>query len=237
MFVSLRTITRKAMEFGVNATGRRSSYRHRETVAVSNAILARTLVKSTVALWIAVLSLLSLTGCQTLSLPAIDPTGNRIFSNATTTLINPHDPNNGYPSTQPAFQAPPNPPKCLANTTGTPQGRCKGCLAGTGCLGRKKAVEEIRGKCGQLLLTPTSIVAPVGGEVILLAGICGKDEYLVTNEPIEWMLAPDGVGQIVEVGDDAKGQKKSFFAKKETGPKVEKVGIDFARVARAESRA
>lgn len=165
-------------------------------------------------------------GCQTLSLPAIDPTGNRIFTpNGFTTLINPHDPNNGYPSTQPAFQAPPNPPACTQ--TGDKK-LCKGCLSGKGCLAKRKEAEEERGRCGQLLLTPTRIVAPVGGEVILLAGVCGKDGSLVTDEPIEFMISQDGVGEFVQVGDDSKGQRTSFF-KKDTRPKVEKLGIDFAR--------
>ena len=165
-------------------------------------------------------------GCQTLSLPAIDPTGNRIFTpNGFTTLINPHDPNNGYPSTQPAFQAPPNPPACTQ--TGDKK-LCKGCLSGKGCFAKRKEAEEVRGRCGQLLLTPTSIIAPVGGEVILLAGVCGKDGYLVTDEPIEFMISQDGVGEIVQVGDDSKGQRPSFF-KKDLRPKVEKLGIDFAK--------
>ena len=165
-------------------------------------------------------------GCQTLSLPAIDPTGNRIFTpNGFTTLINPHDPNNGYPSTQPAFQTPPNPPACTQ--TGDKK-LCKGCLSGKGCLAKRKEAEEERGRCGQLLLTPTRIVAPVGGEVILLAGVCGKDGNLVTDEPIEFMISQDGVGEFVQVGDDAKGQRTSLF-KKDTRPKVEKLGIDFAR--------
>jgi len=168
---------------------------------------------------------MSLVGCNTLSLPAIDTTGNRIFSGAPLQFVNPHDPNNGYPSQQPAFQTPPDPPACVQQGD---KKLCKGCLSGKGCLAKRKEAEEIRGRCGQLLLTPTRIVAPVGGEVILLAGVCGKDEYLVTNEPIEWMLAPQSVGEFLEVGDDAKGQKRSVW-KKDISPKVEKLGVDFAR--------
>ncbi len=178
------------------------------------------------------LAVASLSGCNTLSLPAIDPTGNRIFAggiNPFTKLINPHDPNNGYPSQQPSFQTPPNPPPCMQGASGSEKKLCKGCLAGKGCLAKRKEAEDVRGRCGQLLLTPTRIVAPVGGEVILLAGVCGKDGYLVTNEPIEWMLSPRSVGEFVEVGDDAKGQRRTSFFGKEIGPKVEKLGVDFAR--------
>ncbi len=77
-----------------------------------------------------------------------------------------------------------------------------------------------------MLLTPTTIVAPVGGEVVLLAGICGEDGYLVTKEPIEWMLSPESVGTFLEVGDDAKGKTlRQWHAK----PKVEKLDVDFAK--------
>ncbi len=175
---------------------------------------------------IAAIGLSSLTGCHTLSLPAIDQSGNRLFApNQSTSVVNPHDPNNGYPSTAPAYRDPPNPPKCT-HGGGKP---CAGCLAGKGCLFNKKKEDDWRGRCGQLLITPNRIVAPVGGEVILLAGICGKDEHLVTNEPIEWMLAPESVGQFVEVGDDAKGKRQSFFWRSSNNPLVEKLDVDFAR--------
>ncbi len=56
------------------------------------------------------------------------------------------------------------------------------------------------GQRGQLLMTPSRIVAPVGSEVVVLAGICGGDGYFVKNQPLEWMLSNDSVGQIIEVG-------------------------------------
>ncbi len=194
--------------------------------SVSTRLFFESLIRTKVLL--VFLASVAMSGCQTLSLPAIDPTGNRIFSNEFTKIVNPHDPSNGYPSQQPAFQAPPNPPACMQGKDGSPKKLCQGCLSGKGCLAKRKAAEEIRGRCGQLLLTPLSIVAPVGGEVILLAGICGKDEFLVTNEPIEWMLSPTSVGEFVEVGDDAKGQRRSFW-KRDDSPRVEKLGVDFAR--------
>lgn len=166
-----------------------------------------------------VVSLIS--GCQTLTLPRIDPTGNRIFAPGGTALVNPLGPAGGYPSTAPAFRDPPTPPKCIDDEN------CKGCLS---CFSKKNgnSADVERGRCGELLLTPNRLVAPVGGEVILLAGVCGKDGMLVTDEQIEWMLSPESVGQIVEVGDDVKGQKPSFWKKSEA-IKVEKLGVDFAR--------
>ena len=56
------------------------------------------------------------------------------------------------------------------------------------------------GQRGQLIMTPSRIVAPVGSEVVVLAGICGGDGYFVKNQPLEWMLSNDSVGQIIEVG-------------------------------------
>ncbi len=49
-------------------------------------------------------------------------------------------------------------------------------------------------------MTPSRIIAPVGSEVVVLAGICGGDGYFATNQPLEWMLSNDSVGQIIEVG-------------------------------------
>lgn len=62
-----------------------------------------------------------------------------------------------------------------------------------------------RGKRGCILLSPQKIVAPVGGEVVLLSGICGNEGYLQVGEPLEWMLTPESVGTFIQVGDDDPG--------------------------------
>jgi hypothetical protein len=41
----------------------------------------------------------------------------------------------------------------------------------------------------------------VGSEVVLKAGICGADGYLVANQRMEWLLSPGGVGQFVDLGE------------------------------------
>ena len=51
----------------------------------------------------------------------------------------------------------------------------------------------------ELILMPQVTVAPVGSEVVLLAAVRGPDQYLRTNQRVEWMLEPGGVGQFVEV--------------------------------------
>jgi uncharacterized repeat protein (TIGR01451 family) len=49
-------------------------------------------------------------------------------------------------------------------------------------------------------LTPNKVIAPVGCEVVMLAGVCGSDGYLLARQPVEWMLAPGGVGEFITVG-------------------------------------
>ncbi len=51
-----------------------------------------------------------------------------------------------------------------------------------------------------LVVCPHEAVAPVGGEVIVLAGVLAADGYLRTNERVEWMLDPGGPGRFVDVG-------------------------------------
>jgi uncharacterized repeat protein (TIGR01451 family) len=49
-------------------------------------------------------------------------------------------------------------------------------------------------------LSPSQVIAPVGSEVIMIASVAGGEGYLLTNERVEWTLAPDGVGQFLSPG-------------------------------------
>ena len=49
-----------------------------------------------------------------------------------------------------------------------------------------------------LRMTPAGIMAPVGSEVVLKAGICGCDGNLVANRRVDWQLS--GAGQFSELG-------------------------------------
>lgn len=173
-------------------------------------------------------------------LPAIDPSGNRIFLPApnSTTLLTPNSanqnalsnplrpgsfgqgatfnnngtqiqqpppqptflapaqprPNNFVrPHQGPAFRHPPTPPPC---GSGFADGRRQ----------QKKhfipdpTEHKTAGQKGQILMSPSRIIAPVGSEVVVIAGICGGDGFLSMNQPLEWMLSNDSVGQIIEVG-------------------------------------
>ncbi len=179
------------------------------------------------AIWFCLILLMFGTGCQGIFLPRIDPNGSRIFLPfpATTNVQLPRLHSQGnQPGILPnsAFPEPAAPPPCL-------DGEGEG---GVCNMFKNKLVGHIHdkhkspGSCGELQLTPMRVVAPVGGEVVLLAGICGKDGFLVKREPIEWMLSPDSVGTFIEVGDDARSQVIRALRK---DPKVEKLDVDFAR--------
>ncbi len=185
----------------------------------------RTILQRVSFLFLAIVVLAG-NGCSTCRLPAIDPTGNRILSGDLTQLTLPRI----HASTQnvgvvptPGFREPPPPPACLQGPSIAPTAR----PVGHKVLQRHHKMDD-RGRCGQLLLTPTRIVAPVNGDVVLMSGICGEDGYLVTGETIEWMIAPDSVGHIVEVGDDGSTSGGGLFHGS-TESAVQKLGIDFAR--------
>ena len=163
-------------------------------------------------------------GFAQLRLPAIDPLGRQLFlpQRSTQILSNPLRPNQaptgvfqppsfaqaqsqaqaqtqaqqfqrqGIIRSQPAFQQPATPPPC--DGSGARQRT------------RKKHFipnptdQKSRGQLGEIIMTPSRIVAPVGSEVVVLAGICGGDGFFVKNQPLEWMLSNNSVGELVEVG-------------------------------------
>ena len=147
------------------------------------------------------LVMLTLCGCSRIRLPAIDPSGERIFlpAPASTTWVAP-EPWAGWNPASPwlpkaVFSGPADPLPCSDG----PQ--AKG-IPGVDPWTGLPQTPRPPGESGELLITPRRLVAPVGGEVVVLAGLCGPDGYLVTKQPIEWILAPDGVGHFVAVGDE-----------------------------------
>ncbi len=160
--------------------------------------------------------------------PAIDPNGQSIFLPypASTEIRVPQV--HATPTTPgifpvEAYTTPTTPPPCLDGTT-SQSGICN--LFQCKKIIQNHVDKHNPGRCGEIQLSPLRVVAPVNGEVLLMAGICGKDGFLVKKEPLEWMLSPDSVGQFIEVGDDAKGRLCSSLYNK---PKVEKLDVDFAR--------
>lgn len=52
-----------------------------------------------------------------------------------------------------------------------------------------------------ITITPGRVIAPVGSEVVMQAGLCAPDRNLMPGQRVEWLLDPAGVGQIVAVGE------------------------------------
>ncbi len=143
-------------------------------------------------------------GCSRLRFPRIDPTGQRIFLPAESTplaplpntLSNPNLPANSFGAPvnpSPAFTQPPPVAPCCGGRLIQRPGRQPLLLP--------KAHEvKRRGPQGSIVMSPGRIIAPVGSEVVVLAGLCGDDGTFIINQPLEWMLSNDSVGQFIEVG-------------------------------------
>jgi len=144
---------------------------------------------------------------------------------------------------EPAFREPEPPPPCLQGGPGSghtcgPQCGPGGGLGQDECalgppavlIGKDGCCKDYcclpkQGKRGRLMLSPGRVVAPVGGEVILLSGVCGTDGYLVTGEPIEWMLTPESVGHFIEIAPDDANPLQRLV----NSASVAKVSGSFAR--------
>ena len=145
----------------------------------------------------------------------------------------------------PAFVDPATPPPCIEESApgalppcGKTLGATSPCgdecrigppavLLGDECHTKMKDCLRLptKGTRGCILLSPQRIVAPVGGEVILMSGVCGTDGYLAMGEPLEWMLTPESVGTFIEVGDDAPGALHRLA----NIEKTDKISPSFAR--------
>ncbi|MCA9153806.1 MAG: DUF11 domain-containing protein [Planctomycetales bacterium] len=158
--------------------------------------------------------LLAISGCAQIRLPAIDPTGQSIFlpSPYSTTLETPCA---GLPKPsclEPAWEAPPLPPPCVEPGPALPVFeplQVAPPIVATPAPPRTKHphLDKLKHKhdqLGHITLTPTKVIAPVGGEVILTAGLCDPSGLLVTREPVRWIMTNDSVGHFVEVGDDER---------------------------------
>ncbi|MEM6654512.1 MAG: hypothetical protein AAF596_01790 [Planctomycetota bacterium] len=92
----------------------------------------------------------------------------------------------------------PQPGAPVAVTPGTqPPGPIRSRL--TGC---DLFSDRVRGD--RVVITPQRVLAPVGTEVIVRAGVCGEDGYLRTNRRIDWLLAKQGAGEFVQVGEEGE---------------------------------
>ncbi len=139
----------------------------------------RTLLLTT--LWIAIVSI----GCAPFRVPRIDPSGQRIFARDTTSV----DCNLGCFNQQPAFQQPAPLSPCPA----------PGVTPLTPLPAAPKDVADPEA----LQLSPSRVVAPVGTEVVLVAGVNRKKHLHEAGRPVNWILSRESVGYITEVGKDS----------------------------------
>lgn len=156
--------------------------------------MARSPSRSTFALLAALVAGLLASGCA--GLPRIDPSGRQILiwpDRQTAAPALPGVPTLGNIDVPPVFAGqtptvpPPGDPLAAPVLGATPV------IVQPGQPGAPRAE--------QLSITPRRLLAPVGSEVILKAGVCGPNDYLRTNRRIEWMLGQEGSGQFVTVGE------------------------------------
>ena len=145
-------------------------------------------------------------GCAQLKVPAIDPSGRRIFlpCEQGTTFV-PPTPVPCAP--QPAFTTPPVPPPCGPDAapplvTPPPAGPVAVMPAPAPARTPATACGSGQARQGYLTLSPARLLAPVGSEIVLVAGLCDDRGALVARQPLEWSLSQESVGQIVSSGEE-----------------------------------
>ncbi len=168
-----------------------------------------------------------LAGCR---LPAIDQSGQRIFlppPNSTSLAVGPP---NGCFFPEPAFRSPPAPPECVVPfdptaTVAVPGLQPAPFIQPAPLIQPAPAVQAApvatpqpaprtlfqNQASGTLKLTPGRIVAPVGSEVVLTAGVCGDDGYFIRGQSLEWSLSQESVGNFVEVSDGERRLLRRIF--------------------------
>ncbi len=123
-------------------------------------------------------------GCANFQMPRIDPTGESLF------VYDSPPAASGY-GTTPYGQTPYH--STPAYSTSTPG------YYGTPAPSYDEIPGQMRwGDNVCITLSPTRTIAPVGSEVVLLAGVVDVEGFLRTNERIEWTLSPAGVGHFVD---------------------------------------
>lgn len=134
-------------------------------------------------------AVLVVSGCA--SLPRIDPSGERFFiwPNQQTAPVVAAAPTVGNPFAPPVFTDPVFPQATMPATSAATASTVVAPVQPSGT----PAPET-------LTITPARVLAPIGSEVVLIAGICTDKNYLVTDQKIEWLLARQNAGEIVDLG-------------------------------------
>jgi len=68
---------------------------------------------------------------------------------------------------------------------------------------------------GVMKVTPEHYIAPVGSEVVVLAGVCSAGGRYLVGEPIQWILSQESRGHFVAVANEDDGWRGLFTSKSE----------------------
>jgi uncharacterized repeat protein (TIGR01451 family) len=142
-------------------------------------------VRLLVQIALAVCALMSF-GCA--GLPRIDPTGERLFI-CDGQQRNPILPVVGNATAAPVYTDPLFPQPVLPAANVVP-----------GAPGSPVPVLAAAVPPETLTITPERVLAPVGTEVVLKTGICTDENYLVTSQKIDWLIARESAGELVALG-------------------------------------
>ena len=139
-------------------------------------------------------------GCGQLRLPAIDPSGNRIFLPPPNSTRLAGASRNGGLLPSPVFSTPDAPPPCESSIAADSQVFPVSTIA--------------PGGASSIVVSQGNVVAPVGSEVILLAGLRQADGNLATGQPLQWTISQESAGHFVEVGDGGRGPVDRMLRRK-----------------------
>ena len=134
--------------------------------------------------WTLISCALGVAGCAAWRLPRIDPTGERIFIRPQNQGP-PYSLAAGNPVASPVFTNPVFPPP-------VPPGPTSLAAPISGLL---PPLPQDR-----LSITPDRVLAPVGSEVVLKAGVCTPENFLLTDTKTEWLIARESAGEFVSLG-------------------------------------
>lgn len=134
--------------------------------------------------------------------PAAAPTSTPQFGNLLAPPVYPDPPSPapfGVPATQPVLPPPTTIPSPPAATVSPPPSPAPATTTILPAVPPPPTTIVPIGR-DHLRLVPASIVAPVGSEVVLKAGICRADGRAMAGTRIEWYLDPRGTGQFGDAG-------------------------------------
>lgn len=149
------------------------------------------------------LALACATGCSTLPSSGIDPSGESVFSGPPPK--NPFSCLTGNSDADTSYGAPYSPyANSQATSTQNDNSSCFNLFSSTSRAQNHDdyPTERLKWDNRGIVLKPGRTVAPVGSQVIIIAGVIAPDNYLSMNERVEWSLTSESVGQFVEVEPD-----------------------------------